>query len=606
MNNNNFHKAIGIDAGTTNSVIAHINNQGQSEVIPSSEGGRTIPSVFAIAEDGTKLIGKPAVDQELANSNNTIRSIKRKMGTPQRFMVHESTLSPEEISSEILKKIKNDAESYLGETVDAAVITVPAYFNSDQRQATKTAGELAGLKVLRVINEPTAAALAYGLDKNKNETVLVFDLGGGTFDVTVLKITDDGVFDVKSTAGDTFLGGDDFDVAISEDIMSQIGKEYCLTIGCKDCDKMHLEWFPETAARIRDASEQAKIQLSSMTTANVNLPYIGMKRENSSPVNFSTKITREQFEHYPRVIKLLEKIKTCVDLAISDARLEKTDIDEVVFVGGSTRIPLISQIVEEWIGKKPNKSINPDEAVALGAAIQAGVLSGQSDKTVLLLDVTPLSLGIETLGGVMSTMITRNTTIPVEYNDIFSTAEDNQEKVSIRVYQGERPQVKNNKFLGEFQLTDILPAPRGIPQIELTFDIDANGILSVKAVDKATDLEQKIIITGSSSLSAEELQKIMEDAQKNVEQDNIFKALADLHNQLQEQLIQIDSVLRESSEELSAALIKKLNASKRNIEKSTTIDNTETLQSLSDSVKQLIEKASEYLYKKADEYIQGE
>ncbi len=593
-------KTCGIDAGTTNFLIAFINDNNQIEIIPNSDGGRMTPSVFTVTEDGTELVGKAAIDEEISNPTRTIRSIKRKMGTNERIAIHNKLFSPEEITSKILLKLKNDAETFLGETIESAVITVPAYFNNDQRQSTKTAGELAGLKVLRIINEPTAAALAYGLDQSKNEQILVFDLGGGTFDVTILKITSDGVFEVKSTYGDTYLGGDDFDNAIIDIILKNIKEKE--SIEFEDLFNCPIIKFEEDAKiRIRTAAEQAKIRLSNSQETTITLKYLGKINEKS--LDIQCKITRNEFEL--AIIPLLNKIKSCIDNALADAKLTANEIDEIVFVGGSTRVPKIAECVESWLGKKPKKSINPDEAVAIGAAIQAGMLSGERKKDILLLDVIPLSLGIETLGGVMTTMISRNTTIPTEYSDIFSTAEDNQDKVIIKVYQGERPQVQNNKYLGSFELTEILPAPRGIPQIEVIFDVDANGILSVHATDKITQKEQKITITGSSSLTSEEMNCIIEDAQKNKEEDEKFKQLSEIQNQLQQQIIQIEAILRESSGDLNKTLINKLNKSKVDIEKQLNESGIDKLNKIHDKIKILIESIGEIIYKKADELIGG-
>jgi molecular chaperone DnaK len=589
-------KAIGIDYGTTNSVMSYINDHGQPEVIANAEGSRLTPSVFAITEDKNKIVGKPAIDQEGDNPLNTIRSIKRQMGTSNRLIIKDFTLSPEEISSEILKKLKHDAEEYLGEKIEKAVITVPAYFNNDQRQSTKIAGELAGFEVLRIINEPTAASLAYGLEQKKNETVLVFDLGGGTFDVTILDITNDGIFDVKSTSGDTHLGGDDFDQIFVKIFVDKLHGLYP--------NHVNIPFDATETVRLREAAEQIKIQLSSTNSAVVNLPYIAFDK--GQPFSLKSTILRTEFEEHPETKELLTQIKNCVDLALKDAKLTKDDIDEVVFVGGSTRVPLVAQSVETWIGKKPNKSVNPDEAVAIGAAIQAAILTGQREKDILLLDVTPLSLGIETLGGVMTTMIKRNTTIPTEYDDIFTTAEDDQDKVTVRIYQGERPQVKNNKFLGELVLGEILPAPRGVPQIKVVFEIDANGILSVHAKDQITEKEQKATITGSSSLSGDEIQKIVQDAEKFAAEDKLFKDLSDIKNTLQMQLLQIESILRESEEDLTNELLVELGNSINNIENNINSEDIELLTNISNNIKNIIETTSELIYKKADELIGGD
>jgi molecular chaperone DnaK len=568
-------------------VAAFINEQGQPEIIPDLEGGRITPSVFTITKDNTRLVGKSAINQESLNSENTIRSIKRQMGTSDRLILQNATLSPEEISAEIIKKLKINAEQFLNETIESAVITVPAYFNNDQRQATKTAGELAGLKVLRIINEPTAASLAYGLDKKKNEKILVFDLGGGTFDVTILQITSDGIFEVKSTSGDTHLGGDDFDKLIYDQLLNELLSK-------------NINPTNEAKVRIRDASEQAKKQLSSTTITTINLPFIDYS---IAPIHLTKTITREDFEIIAD--KLLERIKNCVDNALNDAKMKPENIDEIVFVGGSTRMPIIEKSIKTWMGKIPNHSINPDEAVAIGAAIQAGMLTGEKNRDILLLDVIPLSLGIETLGGVMTTMITRNTTIPTEYSDIFSTAEDEQKQVIIKIYQGERPQVKNNKFLGDFILDDILPVPRGIPQIEVTFDVNVNGILSVHAIDKETNQEQKITISGNSSLSENDIQKIVEDAKKNKEEDDLFKEFSSIKMDLQQQLIQLESILRESKDDLDNNLIKDLESCKKNIEESQNKEEINELTLIKENTQKVITIVSQKIYEKADEYISG-
>jgi molecular chaperone DnaK len=580
-------KAIGIDLGTTNSVVAYVNDLGVPEVIPSREGGRTIPSVFAIA-DGEILIGKPAVDQEAMNASCTIRSIKRHMGTSERFSVlgSDHPLSPEEISASILKKIKADAEAFLGESVTDAVITVPAYFNNDQRQSTKTAGELAGLNVLRIINEPTAAALAYGLDKSVNQTVLVYDLGGGTFDVTVLKIADGMDFLVQSTSGDTRLGGDDFDKALEDLILSK--------------SQINLSLDDSMRSRLRDAAEQLKKELSSANTAHVNIPYFGFV--DAQPVHVKATVSRVEFEQ--AIMVLLERTKRCVEQATRDANLNFKDIDEVVFVGGSTRVPLVAVEIEKWTGKRPNRSINPDEAVGIGAAIQASVLSGQSDKLVFLVDVTPLSLGVETQGGVMDVVIRRNTHVPSEATQIYTTAFDNQSSVDVKVFQGERPQTKDNRLLGEFKLDGIPSAPRGTPQIEVTFEIDANGILAVRAKDKITGVEQAVTLSGNASLTSDEIQKMLEDAEKNKSEDAQFIMVTNLQNTIRDQMIQVEELLRtDALDEESRADLTDLLESLTQAQESNQL---ELMTSLIEAAKTSLTEASESVYALAQKHLNGE
>lgn len=526
--------AIGIDLGTTNSCAAFVNSLGNVEIIPNSEGLRTTPSVFSIDSNKKILIGKYAADQESTNADNTIRSVKRYMGTNKRFDLFGSEWSPEEISSEILKKIKKDCEAFLGKEVKQAVITVPAYFDHNQRQSTKTAGELAGLEVLRIINEPTAAALAYGLDNRRNQTILVYDLGGGTFDVTILSISEIGVFEVKSTSGDTKLGGDDFDDLIYECVLGKLDKNILFSIDAT------------AKARLMEQCEQAKRKLSTSDVAEIRVPYFLFIDNN--PVHIDVNITKYEFE--ASINRLLMKTKACVEMALKDAKMGPDDIDEVVFVGGSTRVPAITTLVEEWLLKKPNKTINPDEAVAAGAAVQAAILSGAREKDILLLDVTPLTLGIETLGGVMTPMIHRNTTIPTDYDQIFTTAEDDQKFVDIKVYQGERPQVEHNRFLGICKLDNILPAPRGVPQIEVRFDIDANGIINVSAKDLLTGNSTEAAITGSSSLTSDEIQKMISEAELSRAQDGIFREASNLKEQLHSRLVQIQEMLRDYSQEI--------------------------------------------------------
>ena len=578
--------SIGIDLGTTNSVVAFVNSSGKVEVIPSREGPRTTPSVFAVS-NGEKIVGKQAVDQESMNAANTIRSIKRHMGTSDRFAFDgiEAPLSPEEISSEILKKLKKDAEIFIGEPVENAVITVPAYFNNDQRQATKTAGELAGLNVLRIINEPTAAALAYGLDTSISKTVLVYDLGGGTFDVTLLKISDGMDFMVQSTSGDTHLGGDDFDAEIEKIIIEKSNIDYNLDASMR--------------ARLRDAAEQAKKELSSSKISNVYIPYFFFA--NNQPVHISVSIDKSEVEQ--RIAHLVEKTKKCIESAIRDANITFNDIDEVVFVGGSTRIPLITSEVKSWTGKTPDKSINPDEAVAIGAAIQASILSGESDKEMFLFDVTPLSLGVETEGGIMDVLIPRNTHVPAEVTQTYTTAYDKQSSVDVRVFQGERPRTKDNKHLGEFQLSGIPPAPRGAPQIDVSFEIDANGILFVRACDKITGIEHKVTLTGNSSLSSDEIQKMIHDAEINKNEDSMFILVANLQSKIKDQIIQCEEILRtDAISENQKDDIDDLIQSLEDAKDSTQI---ELMTALAESADKTLLEISEYIYKMAEDHVQN-
>ncbi|MDH6370149.1 molecular chaperone DnaK [Paenibacillus sp. VTT E-133280] len=581
-------KVIGIDLGTTNSCVA-VMEGGEAVVIPNPEGARTTPSVVGFKKDGERIVGETAKRQAITNPDRTISSIKRHIGTNHKESIDGKEYSPQEISAMILQKLKSDAEAYLGQTVTQAVITVPAYFNDSQRQATKDAGKIAGLEVLRIVNEPTAAALAYGLEKSEDQTILVYDLGGGTFDVSILELGD-GFFEVKATSGDNKLGGDDFDQVVMDYLVSEFKKEQGIDLS-KD---------KSAVQRLKDAAEKAKKELSGVLTTTVSLPFITVV--DGVPQHLEINLTRAKFDEL--TTGLVERTLGPTRQALSDAGMTPADLTRIVLVGGSTRIPAVQDAIKKLTGKEPHKGVNPDEVVALGAAVQAGVLTGEV-KDVVLLDVTPLSLGIETAGGVFTKMIERNTTIPTSKSQVFSTFADNQPSVEIHVLQGERQMANGNKTLGRFMLNEIPPAPRGVPQIEVSFDIDANGIVNVSATDKGTNKSQKITITSSSGLSDAEVEQMMKDAELHAEEDRKRKELVEAKNSADQLVYSTEKVIKDLGDKADASEVEKANEAKDKVKAALETDNLEEINAATEALTEIVQQLSMKLYEQAAQAEQG-
>ncbi|RKX41353.1 MAG: molecular chaperone DnaK, partial [Thermotogae bacterium] len=582
---------VGIDLGTTNSVIAWMKPDGSTEVIPNTEGGRVTPSIVAFTKTGEIIVGEPAKRQMILNSERTIKSIKRKMGSDYKVKIDDKQYTPQEISALVLKKMKKDAEQYLNGEIKRAVITCPAYFNDAQRQATKEAGQIAGFEVLRIINEPTAAALAYGLDKKKEEKVLVYDLGGGTFDVSILEIGE-GVIQVVATSGNNHLGGDDFDQRIVDWLAEEFKKQH----------GVDLRQDKQAFQRLRDAAEKAKIELSSKLETDINLPYITATA--SGPLHLEMKLTRSLYESL--IKDLLQMTREPIERALKDAKLSPSDIDEVILVGGMTRTPMVHNLIKEIFNKEPNKGVNPDEAVSVGAAIQAAILSGEAkDQDVVLVDVTPLTLGIEVKGGLLEPIISRNTTIPIKKSKVFTTAEDYQTEVEIRIYQGERTMARDNIFLGSFKLVDIPPAPRGVPQIEVAFDIDSDGIVHVSAKDLASNKEQSMVVTGRHKLKEEDIKRMMEEAQKYEEQDKRKREEIELKNRADDLAYSVDKSLKEYGDKLPSDLKANLENLVKDLRDAINKDDIARVRILFDDLQKESGKIGQYLYENVKQQQAG-